>query len=483
MQEDTFLGNWGDPLSLNLYVYCRNNPLIYIDRSGHAATGLNSDYSNAVWNRYGEIIGYNPNGGSYTDKSNAATNTYGGGAQAQQAWYGSSGSSDYSGNGSSSSTNNTIAIDYAQAASELGLVQTGAWKDSVDQALRNMGVTANIISGSNTSGPLYSMPPAVTIYTGYTIAFATQNNLFIPLSAKNSSFLLKGSLSSKLAESIGKGYRPKPTVLGKVYPTSDGGYIRILNEVGYEVLSSDLERMDRLAFDYRIQGKLTVTGTPTENLYVTSDGNYVRIAENGIAYVVREYEGDRFNDKQNEYNGNKNPTSIGVPASGYPAYSDLTEADRAAYNTQIFQDRPSSLWPLEGDEWKNKMDWPTYQSGNLHGGVDIDAPFGTAIKSIYYGIAYTKTQTNTDTNEIAGGGNYVYVVSDINGESVTLSYMHMSKWAVDSGQEVTPGDLLGFVGDTGSPKAGDYHLHFQKNFVKPKPGDDPRSYLPQEPLK
>ncbi|MEN6314698.1 MAG: DUF1308 domain-containing protein [Clostridiaceae bacterium] len=37
LQEDTYTGNPNDPLSLNLYTYCSNNPLIYWDYSGHAA--------------------------------------------------------------------------------------------------------------------------------------------------------------------------------------------------------------------------------------------------------------------------------------------------------------------------------------------------------------------------------------------------------------------------------------------------------------
>jgi RHS repeat-associated protein len=36
MQEDTYLGSKADPLSLNLYAYCRSNPLIYWDPSGRA---------------------------------------------------------------------------------------------------------------------------------------------------------------------------------------------------------------------------------------------------------------------------------------------------------------------------------------------------------------------------------------------------------------------------------------------------------------
>lgn len=34
-QQDSYTGGIKDPLSLNLYIYCRNNPLIYDDPSGH----------------------------------------------------------------------------------------------------------------------------------------------------------------------------------------------------------------------------------------------------------------------------------------------------------------------------------------------------------------------------------------------------------------------------------------------------------------
>ena len=37
MQEDTYLGQKNNPLSLNLYTYCHNSPLMYWDPTGHSA--------------------------------------------------------------------------------------------------------------------------------------------------------------------------------------------------------------------------------------------------------------------------------------------------------------------------------------------------------------------------------------------------------------------------------------------------------------
>ncbi len=44
LQEDTYLGDAGDPLSLNLYTYCVNNPVIYWDPTGHYAANRSDEY-------------------------------------------------------------------------------------------------------------------------------------------------------------------------------------------------------------------------------------------------------------------------------------------------------------------------------------------------------------------------------------------------------------------------------------------------------
>ena len=47
VQEDTYRGEQNDPLSLNLYTYCSNEPLMYWDYSGHKAGDWWDVYSNA----------------------------------------------------------------------------------------------------------------------------------------------------------------------------------------------------------------------------------------------------------------------------------------------------------------------------------------------------------------------------------------------------------------------------------------------------
>ncbi len=42
--EDSYLGNNNDPLSLNLYTYCKNNPIFYVDPSGHMPKWLENTW-------------------------------------------------------------------------------------------------------------------------------------------------------------------------------------------------------------------------------------------------------------------------------------------------------------------------------------------------------------------------------------------------------------------------------------------------------
>ena len=47
--EDSFWGKANDSLSLNLYVYCANNPIIFIDPSGHVMEGDLEKYGADSW--------------------------------------------------------------------------------------------------------------------------------------------------------------------------------------------------------------------------------------------------------------------------------------------------------------------------------------------------------------------------------------------------------------------------------------------------
>ena len=68
LQEDTFNGDKNDPLSLNLYTYCANNPIIYHDPTGHKPKKYTQDFF--IDENYKEFVYCIPgSSGSYVNET------------------------------------------------------------------------------------------------------------------------------------------------------------------------------------------------------------------------------------------------------------------------------------------------------------------------------------------------------------------------------------------------------------------------------
>lgn len=90
------------------------------------------------------------------------------------------------------------------------------------------------------------------------------------------------------------------------------------------------------------------------------------------------------------------------------------------------------------------------RDGRMHYGVDIPAAPGTPIRAALSG---TVTRVAYDP---LGAGNYVRI-SHPNGW--LTKYFHMSQQAVSRGQDVSAGQVIGYVGSTG--RSSGPHLHFE----------------------
>lgn len=88
-----------------------------------------------------------------------------------------------------------------------------------------------------------------------------------------------------------------------------------------------------------------------------------------------------------------------------------------------------------------------------HEGLDIMAPRGSYIVSPTDAVV-------TGKGDGAGSGNYVRTANP-GGE--TFVYMHLDDFAdgISSGDVLKPGDLIGYVGNTGNASGGATHLHFE----------------------
>ncbi|MPM10159.1 hypothetical protein SDC9_56484 [bioreactor metagenome] len=107
---------------------------------------------------------------------------------------------------------------------------------------------------------------------------------------------------------------------------------------------------------------------------------------------------------------------------------------------------------------------PVTGEPNYHGGVDIGAPKNTQIHAARGGVVTISTYGSSY-------GNYVVIQHD-NGYSSL--YAHMNSRAVKEGDIITQGQVIGYVGTTGSSTG--YHLHFEIRLSGVR--QDPISYYP-----
>lgn len=124
-------------------------------------------------------------------------------------------------------------------------------------------------------------------------------------------------------------------------------------------------------------------------------------------------------------------------------------------------------WPLPGiyprENTYGMRYHPILHVNRFHAGTDIGAVTGTPILA---------ADSGTVTIATSGGGYGNYVVIS-HGEGRTTLYAHMSAIGVSAGQNVTKGDVIGYVGSTGLSTGPHLHFEVRVNGVT----TDPMSYF------
>jgi murein DD-endopeptidase MepM/ murein hydrolase activator NlpD len=103
------------------------------------------------------------------------------------------------------------------------------------------------------------------------------------------------------------------------------------------------------------------------------------------------------------------------------------------------------IWPVNGPVTSPFG----YRWGRLHAGIDIGVPYGTAIHAAASGTVVLAGWTG-------GYGNYTCLD---HGGGLATCYAHQSSYAVSSGVQVSQGQVIGYVGNTGHSFGA--HLHFE----------------------
>ena len=110
-----------------------------------------------------------------------------------------------------------------------------------------------------------------------------------------------------------------------------------------------------------------------------------------------------------------------------------------------------NLWPVEGPitgSFGERID-PFNGEGAFHSGVDIGSSYGTKIIAPADGVVIA--------TEVMGG--YGKAIMIDHGNGISTRYGHLSGYAVTTGQRVSRGDVIGYVGESG--RSTGPHLHYE----------------------
>jgi murein DD-endopeptidase MepM/ murein hydrolase activator NlpD len=145
-------------------------------------------------------------------------------------------------------------------------------------------------------------------------------------------------------------------------------------------------------------------------------------------------------DKKEDYDAAVKQEQESSSSSSKPTVKDDYVASNATW-----------LVPCKYTKFTSPFGWrvhPVYKEWRFHYGVDLAGPKGTPIKATRSGKVALATY-----NKSAG-----YYVKVDHGDGFASLYMHLTHYIVEKGDTVEAGDVIGYMGSTGTSTGS--HLHF-----------------------
>lgn len=202
-----------------------------------------------------------------------------------------------------------------------------------------------------------------------------------------------------------------------------------------QVLSQTEEELDKKREEAdKLLADLIATGDEYEKLLADAEDEASRL-EGDIADAKDAYDDAKY---QEWLATSVPPTTSSKPTSGNAGTSNTINGIKW-------------LVPCKYNSFTSPFGWrvhPTYKDWRFHYGVDLSAPKGTPIVASRSGTVKTAT-----FNSSAG----FYVTLD-HGDGFETVYMHMTHYIVSPGDIVSAGQVIGYVGSTGTSTGA--HLHF-----------------------
>lgn len=140
-----------------------------------------------------------------------------------------------------------------------------------------------------------------------------------------------------------------------------------------------------------------------------------------------------------------------------PAVDNAADATAPAKRLRVVPPANFPMAPSPQCDILNNFGDPR-SGGRSHAGIDILATLGQEVYAMAAGTLTVKTSVG-DANASLSGNLWRLTAPD----GTYYVYGHLSGFApgLAKGSIVYKGQLLGYVGDTGNPGPGNYHLHYE----------------------